>query len=86
MDPHRETGWLGSASMMVTVVPRVASSVANRTAELDLPHPPLELANEMVGTLHFPVQDGHCRLLRRQIVNCLPSDISRMADRLPLAG
>src|SRR5690349_21880910 len=35
--------------MMVTAAPRSASSVPSTTAEVDLPAPPLELANEMVG-------------------------------------
>jgi hypothetical protein len=46
---QRLTGWFGSASMIVTEAPRLASSVASSTAEVDLPAPPLELAKEMVG-------------------------------------
>ena len=46
---HFETGLLGSASIMVTRAPFPASSVASTTAEVDLPAPPLGLANTMVG-------------------------------------
>jgi hypothetical protein len=35
--------------MIVTDAPRLASSDASRTADVDLPAPPLELAKEMVG-------------------------------------
>ena len=48
---HRDTGRLGSASMMVTVAPFAASSEARRTAEVDLPAPPFGDANTMVGIL-----------------------------------
>src|ERR1700676_4021272 len=47
--PHRETGLFGSASMIVTLAPLVASWVASRTAEVDFPAPPFGEANTMVG-------------------------------------
>src|SRR3954452_7029799 len=50
---QRSTGWFGSASMTMTDVPRCTSSVASSTADVDFPAPPLELANDMVGTA-FP--------------------------------
>src|SRR5881227_2482641 len=46
---HRETGRFGSASMMTTFLPDSASCVASSTAEVDLPTPPLGLANTIVG-------------------------------------
>jgi hypothetical protein len=46
---HLVTGWLGSASMIVTDAPRPASSVASSTAEVDFPAPPLELVKAIVG-------------------------------------
>src|SRR5689334_24928081 len=48
-----DTGLLGSASMIVTVAPRSASSVASSTAEVDFPAPPLGLAKMIVG-MWFP--------------------------------
>jgi hypothetical protein len=47
---QRDTGLLGSASMIVTLAPCAASSVARTTAEVDFPAPPLGLAKTMVGT------------------------------------
>ena len=55
---QRLTGWLGSASMIVTDAPRLASSVASSTAEVDLPAPPLELAKAMVGIRKSQI--GYC--------------------------
>src|SRR4051794_30622679 len=49
---HRETGRFGSASMMTTFLPDSASCVASSTAEVDLPAPPLGLANTIVGIGH----------------------------------
>jgi hypothetical protein len=46
---HFEIGRFGSASMMVTVALRLASSVASTTADVDLPAPPLGLAKTMVA-------------------------------------
>src|SRR3954454_8491607 len=51
---HDDTGLFGSASMMVTVAPRSASSVASNTAEVDFPAPPLGLAKTIVG-MWFPL-------------------------------
>ena len=47
---HRDTGRFGSASMTVTLSPDPASSQASRTAEMDLPAPPLGLAKTHKGT------------------------------------
>src|SRR5580698_5273299 len=44
-----DTGLLGSASMMVTAPPRLASSDASSTADVDLPAPPLGVRNTIVG-------------------------------------
>src|SRR3954451_8395584 len=49
---HRETGRFGSASIMTTFFPDSASCVASSTAEVDLPAPPLGLANTMVDIGH----------------------------------
>src|SRR5271156_4139992 len=46
---HWESGLFGSASMTVTAAPWLTSSVASRMAAVDLPTPPLGLANTMVG-------------------------------------
>ena len=46
---HWLSGRLGSASIIVTVPPWLASSVASKTAAVDLPTPPFGLANTMVG-------------------------------------
>ena len=46
---QRDTGLLGSASMIVTLAPCPASLVARTTAEVDFPGPPLELAKTVVG-------------------------------------
>jgi hypothetical protein len=48
-DAHWVSGRFGSTSIIVTEPPCVASSVASKTAAVDLPTPPLGLANTMVG-------------------------------------
>src|SRR5271157_363163 len=48
---QRDTGLLGSASMIVTPAPFPASSVARMTAEVDFPAPPFGLAKTMVGMM-----------------------------------
>jgi hypothetical protein len=56
--------------MMVTDALRPASSVASNTADVDLPAPPFELANEIVG-MSKTLTDGS------QAVNSLVSDDSQ---------
>src|SRR3954453_22625727 len=63
---HRDTGRLGSASMIVTTPPLAASSVPSRTAAVDLPAPPFGLAKTMVGISGFPCE----RLYRRDVILC----------------
>src|SRR5271169_3432846 len=71
---QRETGLLGSASMIVTLAPCPASSVARTTAEVDFPAPPLGLAKTMVGMADETADD--------LLTNNKRADHRQTADRL----
>ena len=75
---QRDTGLLGSASMIATVAPRPASSVARTTADVDFPAPPLGLAKTIVGMDGLPRVGLHHE--RRQLTNSARIDDRPMTD------
>src|SRR3954447_5668073 len=60
---QEETGRLGSASMIVTAAPFLASSDANTTADVNFPAPPFGEAKTMVGIRHLPLRCAASYLL-----------------------
>jgi hypothetical protein len=69
--------------MIVTDAPRLASSDARRTAEVDFPAPPLELAKDMVGmggrliVVSGMMTVGQLSVNSRLLADCHPLIVSR---------